>query len=250
MFSLKIIDTDLFLDMPASTQLLYFHLSLRADDDGFVSSPKKIMKMVNCSDDDMKILVAKKFIIPFENGICVIRHWRVHNYIQKDRYTATMYKYEKNMLNSENGVYELNSNSEINKLDTKCIQNVHEMDTQDRLGKDRLEKGKRENNKKKKKVTELDNLIDSYTDNEELKETFRDFIKMRKSIKKPMTDKAMNLLTGKLDKLGSTDTEKIELLNQSILNSWCSVFPLKKENKEKEEEYSGRKIWDPNTLNI
>ncbi len=103
---------------------------------------------------------------------------------------------------------------------------------------------------KKKKTTGLDILIDSYTDNTELKETLRDFIKMRKSIKKPMTDKAMNLLTGKLDKLGSTDTEKIELLNQSILNSWCSVFPLKKENKEKEEEYSGRKIWDPNTLNI
>jgi len=106
------------------------------------------------------------------------------------------------------------------------------------------------NNKKKKKATGLDILIDSYTDNTELKETLRDFIKMRKSIKKPMTDKAMNLLTGKLDKLGSTDTEKIELLNQSILNSWCSVFPLKKESKEKEEEYSGRKIWDPNSLNL
>ena len=114
-----------------------------------------------------------------------------------------------------------------------------------------IEKDKEiENNKKKKKTTGLDILIDSYTDNTELKETLRDFIKMRKSIKKPMTDKAMNLLTEKLDKLGSTDTEKIELLNQSILNSWCSVFPLKKENKEKEEEYSGRKIWDPNTLNI
>lgn len=134
MFSLKIIDTDLFLDMPTSTQLLYFHLSLRADDDGFISSPKKIMKMVGCSDDDMKILIAKQFVIPFESGICVIKHWRIHNYIQKDRYNETMYKIEKSTLADDNGTYE--------KMDTERIQDGYISDTQVRLGKVRLELGK------------------------------------------------------------------------------------------------------------
>lgn len=131
MFSLKIIDTDMFLDMPVSSQLLYFHLSMRADDDGFISSPKKITKMVNCSDDDLKFLVAKQFIIPFEAGICVIKDWKIHNYIQSDRYNSTQYTEEKNQLSQlENGSY------------TRCIQNGYISDTQVRLGKDRLELGK------------------------------------------------------------------------------------------------------------
>ena len=127
MFSLKIIDSDLFLDMPISSQLFYFHLSMRADDDGFVSNPKKIMKYINCSDDDMKILLAKKFVIPFESGIVLIKDWKIHNYIQKDRYQETHFLQEKSMIiEADNGSYE---------LDTKCIQDVHEVDTQVRLGK-------------------------------------------------------------------------------------------------------------------
>jgi len=81
MFSMRIIDTDMFLDMPISSQLLYFHLSMRADDDGFVNSPKKISKMVGASDDEIKVLFAKKFIIGFDSGVVVIKHWRIHNYI-------------------------------------------------------------------------------------------------------------------------------------------------------------------------
>ena len=94
MFALKIIDSDAFLDMPVSAQNLYFHLSMRADDDGFISSPKKIMRMIKASDDDMKILLAKRFLLSFDTGIVVIKHWRLHNYIAKDRYTETIYKEE------------------------------------------------------------------------------------------------------------------------------------------------------------
>jgi hypothetical protein len=79
MFSLDIVDTDAFLEMPVSTQNLYFHLAMRADDDGFVSSPRKIIKTVNASSDDFRILLSKNYLIPFENGICVIKHWRIHN---------------------------------------------------------------------------------------------------------------------------------------------------------------------------
>ncbi|WP_050608250.1 hypothetical protein [Clostridium niameyense] len=132
MFSLSIIDTDLFLDMPLSTQALYFHLSMRADDDGFIGNPKKIQRMVGASDDDMKVLIGKQFIIPFESGVCVIKHWRVHNYIQTDRYSPTFYKLEKSMLAEYNKTYNLS-------MDTNCIQDGSNMDTQVRLGKDRLE---------------------------------------------------------------------------------------------------------------
>lgn len=98
MFAKSIIDSDLFLDMPSSTQNLYFHLGMRADDDGFVNSPQKIMRMVSCSKNDMDMLIFKNFIIPFDTGICVIKHWRIHNYIRNDRYTPTIYTEEKNML--------------------------------------------------------------------------------------------------------------------------------------------------------
>lgn len=108
MFSKKIIDTDWFMDMPASTQNLYFHLSMRADDDGFVASPKRIIKLIGASEDDYKVLVIKKFVIPFDSGICVIKDWRINNYLRNDRYTETIYKQEKNnLIVNENGEYEL-----------------------------------------------------------------------------------------------------------------------------------------------
>ena len=97
MFSLDVIDTDSFLDLPASSQSLYFHLGMRADDDGFVSSPKRITAMVCASSDDLKLLVAKGFVIPFESGVCVIRDWRSNNYIQRDRYTPTIYAEKRNL---------------------------------------------------------------------------------------------------------------------------------------------------------
>ena len=129
MFSKTIIDSDMFLDMPLSAQALYFHLSMRADDDGFVNNPKKIQRMIGASDDDCRILLAKRFILSFESGIIVIRHWKLHNYIQKDRYKETLYVDEKSQLVTEKGVY---FPAEI--VDTKCIQNVSKVDTQVSIG--------------------------------------------------------------------------------------------------------------------
>ncbi len=137
MFAKTIIDSDAFLEMPATTQLLYFHLSMRADDDGFVNKPKAIMRTTGTKDDDISLLIAKKFIIPFESGVIVIKHWKIHNYIQKDRYTETKYKNEKAMLSlDENKSYTLTKTIE----NTECIQNGYEVDTQVRLGK--VSKGK------------------------------------------------------------------------------------------------------------
>ena len=133
MFAKTIIDSDAFLDMPLSTQALYFHLSMRADDDGFINNPKKTQRMVGCGDDDLKLLIAKNFIIPFESGVVVIKHWRIHNFIRTDRYKETVYKEEKAMLDTKD-----------NKAYTLCqplgIPNGYQMETQVRLGKDSIDK--------------------------------------------------------------------------------------------------------------
>lgn len=106
MFSKTIVDSDSFLDMPLSSQAMYFHLSMRADDDGFINNPKKIQRMIGASEDDLKLLIAKEFVIPFDTGVVVIKHWKIHNSIRADRYKVTMYKGEKSLLElNENGAY-------------------------------------------------------------------------------------------------------------------------------------------------
>ena len=147
MFAKTIVDSDMFIDMPMSARLLYYDLAMRADDDGFVNSPKKIMRFVGASMDDMNVLIAKQFIILFESGVVVIKHWKIHNYIQKDRYKATSYQAEKESLTLKNGTYYTDDLPDVSNLDTECIQDVYSLDTQDRLGKvrlgkDRIELGK------------------------------------------------------------------------------------------------------------
>lgn len=130
MFDLEIVDTDLFLEMPQSTQNLYFHLGMRADDDGFVSNPKKIIRTIGANNDDLRILFSKQFVIPFESGIVVIRHWKLNNYLRKDRYVETIYKEEKKQLiEDENGIYNLNVTNGIpngNQVATNGIHSIEE----------------------------------------------------------------------------------------------------------------------------
>lgn len=143
MFAKTIVDSDAFLDMPLSTQALYFHLGMRADDDGFINNPLKIQRMIGCGKDDLKLLVAKKFVIPFESGVVVIKHWKIHNYIQKDRYRPTIYQEEKARLNFKfNKAYSLKSPAELagDSMDTECIHDVSNMDTQVRSGQSSLSK--------------------------------------------------------------------------------------------------------------
>ncbi len=135
MFALTVIDSDAFLEMPASTQSLYFHLGMRADDDGFINNPIKIQRSVGSSNDDLKLLIAKNFILPFDSGVIVIKHWRMHNYIRKDRYKETNYLEEKGQLTLKtNGSYTINN--------TVGIPLDNQMSTvgQPSIGKDRLGK--------------------------------------------------------------------------------------------------------------
>ena len=137
MFAKTIIDSDAFLEMPVTSQLLYFHLSMRADDDGFVNKPKSLMRMVGCKDDDLKLLFVKKFLIPFESGVVVIKHWKIHNYIRKDTYTETKYKEEKATLElDENSAYRLTEDSPLQLRD----DSVTSPSTQVRIGKERVGK--------------------------------------------------------------------------------------------------------------
>ena len=128
MFAKTIIDSDAFLDMPMSARLLYYDLAMRADDDGFNNSPKKIMRTIGATNDDMNILIARKFVIPFESGVVVIKHWRIHNYIRKDTYTETKYKEEKELL-------ELDENKAYTISNTIRQLSVDDTSTQVRLGK-------------------------------------------------------------------------------------------------------------------
>lgn len=140
MFAKTIIDSDSFLDMPLSTQALYFHLSMRGDDEGFVNNPKKIARMLGAGDDELKVLVAKKFILLFDSGVIVIKHWKMHNYIRGDRIKDTNYSDERDMLTTnENGSYTL-IDDDVSHLSVTCQSNVSI--GKDRLGKDRLGENK------------------------------------------------------------------------------------------------------------
>ena len=130
MFAKTIVTSDAFLDMPLSARCLYFTLGMFADDDGFVNNPKSIMRQVGASTDDLNLLLAKRFILAFDSGVIVIKHWRIHNYIQKDRYKETKYIEERaTLMLDEKGEY------------TECIQDVSIRDTQVSIGKDKLSKG-------------------------------------------------------------------------------------------------------------
>jgi len=133
MFSKKITDTDMFLDMPMSTQCLYFHMNMEADDDGFLGNAKTVRRKIGANEDDLKLLLAKGFVIPFENGVVVIKDWKIHNYIRKDTYNPSMYTQEKGLLEEdEQGAYTLRG------------RHVDDPSPQVRLGKDRLGKDSKE----------------------------------------------------------------------------------------------------------
>ena len=200
-----------------------FHLGMRADDDGFVSSPKRVTVMIGANQDDLKLLIAKGFIIALEDGIIVIRHWKQNNYIQNDRRKNTIYQSQLAALTVNNGIYE---------VDTECIQNVSEMDTQISIDKNSKEK----DSKGKDNIKALKCARIYFPNDESLNQAFLDYLEMRKQIKKPMTDRAIELAIKKLEELsalpfseGMDNDLAIQILNQSVMNSWQGLFPLKEQ---------------------
>ena len=145
MFAKTIIDSDSFLDMPLSAQALYMHLSMRADDDGFVNNPKRIQRMIGASEDDLRLLLAKSFILSFDTGVIVIKHWRINNWIRADRKVPTTYTDEYDMLSiKDNGAYSLET------LENSGVQpNVNQVTTQYSIGKDSIDKNSKEESKRR-----------------------------------------------------------------------------------------------------
>lgn len=176
MMAKSVIETDAFMDMPMSTQCFYFHLLLRADDDGFIKNPSAIRREIGASVDDYKLLVAKQYILPFESGVIVIKHWKIHNYIQKDRYHPTDCK-EMESIEQDGGKAYKYKDEPV--PDATCIQNVSETDTpciqSVSIGKDRLGKNIDDDDDARTRVAntvptstydeELGAVIKSYLDN-------------------------------------------------------------------------------------
>lgn len=246
MFAKKITESDAFLDMPSSTQMLYFHLSMNADDDGFVNNPKKIQRMCGASDDDFKLLLAKSFVLLFESGVIVIKHWKMHNYIQADRYRPTDYVEEKSMLGlKKNKAYTL----DVNKMDTKCIQDVSV--GKESIGKVSIDKNSIVKDSKDKDIKEKDiDLSISkkktvyYPDDEMLESAFQEYLTMRKKIKKPIcTDMALHRAMNTIEKLSKGDNDlAVKILNQSVDHCWQGLFALK--DNEPHSANKGAIDWD------
>lgn len=282
MFTQKIIDSDAFLDMPLSTQALYFHLNMRADDDGFVNNPKRIQRTIGASEDDLKLLFAKRFVIGFESGVLVIKHWRMHNTLRKDRYNPTQYQDEFALLDvKDNNAYteRLPEIPFVPELPEPKIESMattrqppgNQLATQYSIGKDSIDKlsidkgnmpdsdeseqiptpktknGETKAEKEHKaivlKVCELLGKYDYSLFTEgtpELQKAIVSFVEFRKGIKKPMTDHAIDILIQKLNGMTKDISEQVEIINQSIMNGWQGIFPLKESYADKPKRY-GRK---------
>ena len=264
MMSKSIIETDKFMDMPMSAQCLYFHLLLRADDDGFIVSPKRTMRSIGCTDDDMKILIAKSYVLAFESGVIVVKHWRIHNYVKRDRYKQSSIPESKLIMLDENREYqylEPKRNQSGTSLEPKRSKEEHEghsgdheeydkINTSDgaepnwnqngtkmepkwfhRLDKIRLDKIRGEEirkDKKEKQSVSLKTIIEEFAGkNSMLFEAVKDWIEMRKTIKAPLTARAASMSFKRLCELSrGNESMMIEILNQSTLNCWKGLFPL------------------------
>ena len=226
MFAKTIIDSDAFLDMPQSSQLLYFHLSMRGDDEGFINNPKSIMRNVGCKDDDIKLLIAKKFLIPFDSGVVVIKHWRIHNYIQKDRFTPTKYQTEKAMLSLDE-----------NKSYTQCIQNVSNMDTQVRIGKDSIGKANKE---KSKKESLFSLFVDDYNISETLQAKLTEWLTYKTERKESYKEQGLKALLRKVENnaLEYGDKAICDLIDECMANGWKGIIFDKLKKKEPEPIHS------------
>lgn len=214
MFAKTIVLSDAFLDMPMSARCLYFTLGMVADDDGFVNSPRSIMRQCGASTDDMNILISKRFVLNFDSGVIVIKHWRINNYLRNDRYQATKYVKEKSELEIEkNGGYTLGiPNSGI-----------------PRIGKDRTEEECKEedreiNNYYQPRVREsYESIMEDMCLEEEVKPMMWNFIKHCQLNGKTLTNDKLTGILIEMDKQRLSPSEKIEALEKAINGGYYDI---------------------------
>ncbi|MBR2408936.1 MAG: phage replication initiation protein [Lachnospiraceae bacterium] len=222
MFTAKITDSDPFTDMPLSAQGLYFQFCMNADDDGFVNKVKKVMGNVGASKKDYQYLVDKRFILVID-GVVIIKHWRMHNTISRNRYHETQYTDIKaKLLLKDNGAYSLTEGSPID--DSKLI----ERETACEQRADGVQPAHTEGKPKKATAKKAAEPVVYYPNDIVLDGAFKSYVQMRVKIKKPMTDKAVELAMKELEKLSGGDADTaVAILEQSILNSWQGLFALR-----------------------
>ncbi len=236
MFAKTIIDSDMFLDMPLSTQALYFHLSMRADDDGFINNPRKIQRMIGGSDDDLKVLIMKRFILPFDSGVVVIKHWKIHNYIRNDRYKETVYKDERALLEvKENGAYTEIVTNGIPDGIPGDNQPAYQMETQVRLGEDRARKELGEGSKGKRETTHdlFLRLLPDYIIPDGLKDKMVEWFTYKTERKETYKEQGMKSLLRQVEnnQLMYGPDAVCNLIDDSMANGWKGIIfeRLKKE---------------------
>lgn len=240
MFAKTIVLSDAFLDMPMSARCLYFTLSMLADDDGFINNPKSIMRQCGSSLDDMNILLAKRFILAFESGVIVIKHWKIHNYIQKDRYKETKYVEEKSTLTlDDNGAY------------TECIQDVSTMGTQVR-DRARIELELGEDSVKRETAapaaTLFAKLIGSYTFSDALKEKMSEWFTYKVEKRQTYKERGMTSLLTRAERESKKHGDKAicDLIDLSMTNNWNGIFweRLEKKSDRPADSVDFRSMWD------
>lgn len=223
MFAKTIVTSDAFLDMPASTRCLYFLLGMVADDDGFVNNPKSIMRQAGATTDDMNLLIAKRFILTFQSGVVVIKHWCIHNTIQKDRYKETKYLEEKSLLI-------LDGNKAYTEADSalypECIQDVSNADTQVRLGKDKL--GEVRVGKGNKETTHdlLQRLLPDYVIPMVLQAKMTEWITYKTERKEQYKEQGMKSLLRQIETncVQYGDQAVCDLIDDSMANGWKGII--------------------------
>lgn len=156
MFNKVITNSDDFLEMPVSSQNLYFHLGMNADDDGFINNWKSIMKLSGAKEDDLKVLIAKQYIIPFDSGVIVIKHWRLNNYLRNDRYTETKFKKEAEQIHMDDSM--------VYQMDTSGIHRLDKI----RLDKISIDKIRKDKSTREEKPIDIDGIFGMVSDEEDV----------------------------------------------------------------------------------
>lgn len=220
MFTKKVTDDDHFMELSASAQALYLHLSMAADDDGFCNQVSIAMFKAHASVQDLEALLEKRYIYQFDNGVIVIKHWRMANALRKDRYTPTAFQEELSKLSlKENGSY--------TRLPDGC-QVVANCLPQDRLDKDSIDKDRVEKDIEPPK--RRGGVFQRFADGDpELSSALKEFNDFRNRKKKPMTDDAKERLCRRLEKFPKE--EWVDIIHQSIDQGWTDIYPLKEKSK-------------------
>ena len=225
MFSDEITTSDAFLDMPTESQNLYFHLGMTADDDGFISNTKMVQRVVGASDDSLKILFAKKFLIPFNEGICVVKHWRINNQIRKDRYRETKHIREKSKLFiRSNGSYSMKSENALPVPGGHFSMEEIFENQGDNSGCQVVAPGKVSIGKVREDKNKIDLPIWLN------KKAWDAWVEYKKERKQKLTP---SIIKFQLRILEKNKEDHPEIIRNSITNGWTGLFPLKKERFQK-----------------